>query len=301
VDIGVGIPNTVPAATRATLEVVMVQEQPRFGISIPQIFPARTFDPAGFRDYLAQAEAHGFASAWTSEQILGTVPYFGPIETLSFAAACTTRIRLGCAALVSPHYSPLHLAKSLGTLDHLSQGRLEVAVTTGAALHTQSAFGVQRQDVFARFAEGLRLIRAVWSDERTTFPGRFWQVDDGAMEPKPWQESGPPVWFAGSGPQLLRRAAREAHGFIGAGSATTAQFSEQVRTVRSELATAGRAPASFPIAKRVYIAVDDDLERGRTRMADALQRFYGFFGRGDLTAVATFGPPTSVHRAFARS
>ncbi len=94
--------------------------QPRFAISIPQFVPDGTFDPGAFRAYLARAEALGFESAWTGEQVLGTMPHLGPIETMTYAAACTERLRLGCMMLVSPLYSPLHLAKSLSSLDQWS-------------------------------------------------------------------------------------------------------------------------------------------------------------------------------------
>jgi alkanesulfonate monooxygenase SsuD/methylene tetrahydromethanopterin reductase-like flavin-dependent oxidoreductase (luciferase family) len=95
-----------------------------FAISIPQFYADGTFDPVGFRAYLARAEALGFESAWVREQILGTMPQLNPTEILTYAAACTERLRLGCAVYVSTLHSPVHLAKSLSTLDQLSRGRL---------------------------------------------------------------------------------------------------------------------------------------------------------------------------------
>jgi alkanesulfonate monooxygenase SsuD/methylene tetrahydromethanopterin reductase-like flavin-dependent oxidoreductase (luciferase family) len=80
-------------------------------------------------------------------------------------------------------------------------------------------------------------------------------------------------------------------GFFGAGSSTTASFVEQVRTVRSSLLEAGRDATSFGIAKRVYVAVDDDPERARKRMAGALIDFYGEHGQS-LLPVAVTGTPT---------
>src|ERR687892_1472615 len=108
-----------------------MNDKPQFGISIPQFVADRAFDPAGVRTYLSRAEALGFDSAWAMEQVLGSTPFLSPIETMSYAAACTERIRLGCAVLVTPLHSPVHLAKSLSTLDQLSRGRIEVGVGTG--------------------------------------------------------------------------------------------------------------------------------------------------------------------------
>src|SRR5436190_15298238 len=133
--------------------------QPRFAISILQFVADGTFDPGAFRTYLTRAEALGFESAWTGEQVLGTMPHLGPIETMTYAAACTARLRLGCMMLVSPLYSPLHLAKSLSSLDQLSRGRIEVGVGTGGRVRMFPAFGVDPTTLVARFTEGLRLMR----------------------------------------------------------------------------------------------------------------------------------------------
>jgi alkanesulfonate monooxygenase SsuD/methylene tetrahydromethanopterin reductase-like flavin-dependent oxidoreductase (luciferase family) len=106
------------------------------------------------------------------------------------------------------------------------------------------------------------------------------------------QKPHPPLWFGGSAPTALRRAVRHGDGFFGAGSTTTAAFAEQVSTVRHELDEHGRDPGTFRIAKRVYIAVDDDAGRARQRMADGLVGIYGEFGRR-LEPVAVTGPPAA--------
>jgi probable F420-dependent oxidoreductase len=258
----------------------------RFAISIPQFTADGTFDPAAFRAYLARAEELGFDSAWTQEQLLGTMPALGPIETLTYAAACTERLRLGCAVFVTPLHSPLHLAKSIASLDQLSQGRLEVGVGTGGRGRMFSAFGVDPEGLVTRFTEGLALMKACWTEPRITFEGRFWQVEDAAMEPKPVQKPHPPVWFGANHPDALRRAVHHGDGFFGAGSTTTVRFAEQVQVVREALEERGRE--GFGLAKRVYIAVDDDAARGARDIAAALERLYG---RTGLAPVAVSGPP----------
>jgi probable F420-dependent oxidoreductase len=269
----------------------------RFAISIPQYAADGSFDPAALRGYLARAEALGFDSGWTQEQVLGTIPHLGPVETLTYAAACTERLRLGCAVFITTLHSPVHLAKSLSTLDQLSRGRLEVGVGTGGR-RMFSAFGVDPETYVSRFTEGLALMRALWTEPQVTFKGRFWQLDDAAMEPKPFQKPAPPVWFGANQPPALRRAVRLGDGFFGAGSTTTARFAEQVQIVRDELAQRGTDPVGFPVAKRVYIAVDDDAERGRERMGEALSRLYGFFGLRDMTPVSVYGPPEACVRGL---
>jgi len=264
----------------------------QFGIAIPQLVADGAFDPAELRAYLSRAEALGFESAWTMEQVLGYGPMLGALETMTFAAALVDRIRLGCVVFVTPLHNPVHLAKHVSTLDQLSRGRLEVGVGIGGGFRPVAAFEVDPSSLVARFNEGLQLMKLLWTEPQVTFEGRFWQLEGAAMEPKPFQKPHPPIWFGASHPDALRRAARHGDGFFGAGSTTTAAFAEQVPVVRAALVEFGRDPDSFRIAKRVYITLDDDASRAEERMADALVGVYGEFGRG-LAPVAVTGPPAA--------
>src|SRR2546427_12430063 len=81
------------------------------------------FDARAIRAFLSRAEALGFESVWVVEQILGSIRSLEPVTLLTYAAACTERIRLGSAVLLTALRSPIHLAKSVATLDQLSGGR----------------------------------------------------------------------------------------------------------------------------------------------------------------------------------
>ena len=267
----------------------------RFAIAIPQFYADGEFDPAAFRAYFARVEELGFESAWTQENVLTTSAQLSPIETMTYAAACTQRLRLGCVVFVTTLHSPVHLAKSLCTLDQLSGGRLEVGVGTGGKSRPFAAFGISEDRYVARFAEGIELMKALWTQPRVTFEGDFWQLSDAAMEPKPAQKPHPPLWFGANAGPALRRAVRLGDGFFGAGSAPTARFAEQVQVVRTALTEADRDPATFPIAKRVYIAVDDDAGRARDRMNAAMERIYGR-RVPDIEAAAVAGPAAECVR-----
>jgi probable F420-dependent oxidoreductase len=248
----------------------------RFAISIPQFYADGEFDPAGFRAYFARAESFGcYESAWTQEMTLGSWPQLSPLEVMTYAAACTSTLRLGCAVFVTTLHSPVHLAKSLATLDQLSGGRLEIGVGTGGPQRPFAAFGVDGSRYVARFTEGIALMKALWTQASVTFDGEFWQLKDAPMEPKPAQKPYPPLWFGGSSASALRRAVRMGDGFFGAGSTSTAAFAGQVAVVREALAEAGHAETDFPIAKRIYIGIDSDASQARERMNAALERLYG--------------------------
>jgi probable F420-dependent oxidoreductase len=265
-----------------------------FGISIPQTVAGGVFDRATVEAFLRRADELGFDSAWTRDQTIGESPDLAPLEMLAFAAACTDRMRLGCAVVVSTLHSPVHLAKSLASLDQLSGGRLEVGLGTGGGRRMFSAFGVDPASFVARFNEGVGLMRALWTEARVDHDGRFWQLTGAAMEPKPIQRPGPPIWFGGAHPAALRRAVTHADGFFGAGSQTTEQFAEQVRTLRVAMVEADRDPSTLRIAKRVYVHVDDDADRARQLMSDALSNIYGYYGRQDLTPVSVTGAASDV-------
>jgi probable F420-dependent oxidoreductase len=254
----------------------------RFAISIPQYAHDSRFDDDAFRAFLRRVEELGlFESGWTQEQVIGAGGSLAPLQTLSYAAACTRQLRLGCAVFVLPLHNPVHLAKAISSLDCLSHGRIEVGVAAGGRGRPFEAFGVDPDRPVARFNEALALMKACWTEPEINFDGRLWKLHGASMEPKPVQKPHPPVWFGGSAPAGMRRAVRHGDGFMGAGSQTTAQFAEQVKVVREELTAQGREPTTFRIGKRVYVYVDDDAARGRRRLEDALTHHYGRGGWSD--------------------
>jgi len=248
-------------------------------VSIPQTFPSGPIDPERIRRYLARAEALGFTGAWVVEQVVGTIPSLEPIELLTFAAAVTQRLRVGAAVLLTALRTPLHTAKSLATLDQLSGGRLDVGVGLGGQPAVYPAFGLSAERRAARFAEGVILMKRLWTEPRVTFDGEFYRLKDLPMEPKPRQRPHPPIWFGGHHPDALRRAVALGDAFMGAGSASTATFAAEVGLLRRALEAAKRDPVTFPIAKRVYIAVDDDRARAGRRLTEW---FGGFYHRPQL-------------------
>jgi len=212
------------------------------GIELPQVGVSTLPSAEELGRFAADAEKAGFAAAWVMEPQFGTNPALDPVVTLTVAATATTSIRLGMAVFVLATYQPVRLARALASLDRLSDGRLIVGVGVGpAGLPWADAFGLRPQERAGRMEEYLATMRGLWGDE--------------AFEPKPMQDP-LPVWFGGGAPPALRRAVRLGDGWVGAGSSTSAQFAAQARELDELLEGAGRDPATFPMAKRVYVAVD---------------------------------------------
>ena len=266
----------------------------RFSISIPQL-AVDGFDAGGVRSYLARAEELGFEGGWTLEQIVGPAPLIAPMELLAYAAACTTRLRLGVAVLITSLHDPLQLAAVATAVDQLSHGRLDLGVAPGGGFRQFSAFGVDEIDVHQQLHRRPRadeggLVRRTAGDIPRTLPSGRRSADhaQAGAAPAPADLVRRPR-ACGTGP---RGAGGDA--FLGAGSSTTASFVEAVQTVQRELGKQGKDPAQFTIGKRVYLMVDDDAARARERVLAGLHRIYGQMA--GLEAVPVSGTPDDVAR-----
>lgn len=143
-----------------------------------------------------------FIPVWTDPD----GPIYETVTSLAALAANTRRVRIGTLTLCNNFRHPAVLAKSLATIDHLSSGRLEPGIGAGwnAAEHAQ--FGLpfpKPADRVRMLDEGLQIIRLLWTQERTSFEGRFYQLVDARCSPKPLQKPLPRIWVGGSGEQMM--------------------------------------------------------------------------------------------------
>ena len=246
----------------------------RFGIAIPQIFPSGVIEPGTIAQWLAKAEALGYDSGWVQEQVLGTAATLDPIPLLSYAAAVTQHMKLGTSVMLTVLRNPVTLAKSLASLDQLSQGRLILGVGLGGYADIYSAFGMSRKGRTQRFEEGIELMKRLWTQDKVNFEGRFWQLEGQSINPRPLQNPHPPIWFGTRSVQALKRAVRMGDGWMGAGATPIQAFKEEVKLVRQLLEEDGRDPATFSLSKRVYVAVDAGKNRAADRLRDWFGRYY---------------------------
>ena len=241
------------------------------GIAMPQVFINTPVDIRLIRDFLLQAETLAYDSVWVQEQIIGDFAIFEPVSLLNFAAALTSRLRLGTSVLLTVLRNPVQLAKSLSTLDHLSRGRLTVGIglgVGGSGAGNDSIFGATDGRRVRRFVEGIEVMKALWTEPGASFQGSFWRFQEVAMEPKPVQKPHPPIWFGAHREPALRRAVKYGDGWMGAGSSSTTTFIKESALLRRLLDEARRDPATFTVSKRVYIAVDDDRQRAERRLRE---------------------------------
>lgn len=238
------------------------------GIAIPQSFASGPVDVQLIREFLQKAETLGYDSLWVQEQIISDSAILEPVTLLTYAAALTSKARLGTSVILPVIRNPVQLAKSLASLDQLSGGRLIVGVGIGGPHVPEAVFGVPSERRSRRFVEGLQVMKAFWTQPRAAVAGEFWRFENVPMEPKPAQKPHPPIWFGARDEVGLKRAVRHGDGWMGAGSSSSADFVKQVGLLRGLLEEAKRDPAGFPMSKRVYIAVDDDRGRAERRLRE---------------------------------
>ncbi|MGE0224359.1 MAG: LLM class F420-dependent oxidoreductase [Acetobacteraceae bacterium] len=186
----------------------------QLGIHLPHI--GRKAGPVNIKRAAEQAEALGFADVWVSEHIIvpkdGGYPpspnFWDPVLTLTWAAAVTSRVRLGTSVLVLPMRHPLPLAKELATLQNLSEGRLILGAGVGWLEAEFDALGVPFRERGRRMDEGIALMRAVWSQDPVTFECRWIEAKVENMRSQPQPVAPIPIWIGGSSDAAFKRACR---------------------------------------------------------------------------------------------
>ena len=235
-----------------------------FGVSLPHRSPD-TIDMATVHAVAQRAEALGFRDLWVTENTLDHVTCFDPVVVLTYAAAVTSRIRLGASVVVLAIHSPLLVAHQWATLDYVSNGRAILGVGLGRKHHYRQ-FEVPEAGRVRRFREEVELIKALWTQPSVTYRGQFYQLEGATMSPKPVQQPHVPIWMGVGHPNAVRRAASIADGWMGSGGSTIAAFGQSVPVLREALAAAERDPDAFPISKRIFIAVDERPEVARAEL-----------------------------------
>ena len=194
----------------------------KFGIS--GINTRATSYPEALVNVAQVAETAGFDSLWAGEhnvlpdsstQIPATTRFLNPVVALTFVAAHTHTIRLGTGILLLPQHQPLILAKELASLDVLSGGRLMVGIGVGWVEEAFEALGVPYRERGARADEYLAAMRAIWSEEKPAYHGKYVSFQGVQAYPHPVQQPTPPIVIGGRAPVVLRRAVEQANGWYG--------------------------------------------------------------------------------------
>lgn len=188
----------------------------RIGIHLPQYGSAAGGDAV--RRVARAAEEMGFADIWVSDHVVHPAvqtypsPYLlDPLLTLSWGAAVTRHVGLGTSVLVLPLHEPLWLAKAVGSLDVMSEGRVTIAVGTGWSEGEFVAVGQSFRNRGARTDEIIDILRTCWCDDPASFSGEHYSFTDVRVLPQPTRAI--PIWVGGGSDRAYRRGIEKGDGF----------------------------------------------------------------------------------------
>jgi len=167
-------------------------------------------------DLIRKAERLGFDTVWLTEHHFAEDGYSPAIVPIAGAiAAVTERIRIGFNLLLLPLHHAVQLAENLATVDVISNGRLDVGLGQGYAVHEYAGYGIARSERLGRFLEGLDVIQGLWTNEVFSYDGKHYHVDAARLEPRPVQQPAPPISLGASSDKAVRRAGRRGFNLLG--------------------------------------------------------------------------------------
>jgi probable F420-dependent oxidoreductase len=220
--------------------------------------------PANVVTVAREAEEHGFRGLWTFQRWLATADLDGvyqsvldPIVVLGYAAAVTSRVRLGLAVVNGPFYAPVALAKQFATLDVLSDGRLDAGIGLGWSPVEYAAAGIPMERRGRRYDEFLACLDALLTSSAVSFDGSYYTVPPSRIAPPPVQRPRPPLLIGGSAPAAQRRAGRY-DGWISSSRASLGDVGGAVAAVRSAAVGAGKQPEAVRCVVRGVTVLRDE-------------------------------------------
>ncbi len=240
-------------------------------IGICFVNPAPQVQPGHVTAMAKKCEEMGLHSFWLIDRI--AYDNLEPLTVLAAVAAVTKRIKLGTSVLLAGLRHPTLLAKTVGTLDFLSQGRLILGIGFGSRESDFAAVGIPFKGRGSRAEETVKLMRRLWTEDRVSFQGKFFHVENLTIGPKPLQ-SPLPIWMGGGAEIVLKRVAKLADGYICSSSAIQEFPSlwEQICCFASEV---GRNPQEIEKAGLTFMAIDENRVRAVEACAAYLNRYYG--------------------------
>ena len=204
----------------------------------------------------------GFRAVFANDHLVFSRPWLDGPTALATVLAKTGSMGLGTSVSLPVVRGPVPLAKTLGSLDHLSQGRLSVGVGPGSSPRDYAAVGVPFGERWKRLEESIAVLRALWRrDGSGGFNGQFYSTEGVQLEPYPHQQPGPPIWLGSRGSEAgLRRTARLADGWqASAYNTTPSDFAKAYQRLQHHLVQAGKDPGVFPnaIATMFFFVTED--------------------------------------------
>jgi alkanesulfonate monooxygenase SsuD/methylene tetrahydromethanopterin reductase-like flavin-dependent oxidoreductase (luciferase family) len=226
------------------------------------------------------ADEGGFDHIWTFDHLAsvgGRGAEMSVFESWALQAAMaesTANARIGSMVTGNTYRHPALLAKAAVTVDHLSNGRLEFGIGAAWSAIEHDMFGIEGlAHRVGMLDEALRVVKSLWTVDKTEFAGRYYRLTGAVASPKPVQKPHPPIWIGASGPSTLRLVALHADVWNISGNIPLSRVKELIELFEQSCAASGRDPASVRRSIQIHWNGDD---LGALQEQSALYREHGF-------------------------
>jgi probable F420-dependent oxidoreductase len=253
------------------------------------------------QSFVGLVDRSGFDSLWVGDHISFHIAILDPLLQLAQAAVMSRRLMFGTGVYLVPLRHPTPTAKQVATLDHLTEGRFIFGVGVGGEFHKEfEACGVPVAERGARLAEGIDVMRKLWSGKPATHDGRFFQFEGVTMQPPPRQAGGPPIWCGGRSDAALRRIGRMTDGWMSY-VITPEMFRQGMEKIAAAANEAGRIfDRRFGTAHLLFTRIDDTYEKALDAATVALSQRYGMDFRKAAQRYCALGTPQQVVETIMR-
>lgn len=285
--IGVKLPNSGPFASADRIRTVALEAE-RLGYDSLWVHDHITRSAADAKNHFVA----GSVEAW-QPPILPNV--FEAMSTLLFVAGITKRVELGTSVIVLPLRNPVVLAKEAACLDQLSGGRLVLGVGLGGDLYAREELGaigaLHLMGKRGRVAdEWIEIMRAVWQLPSVTIHGKFIDIVEAEVFPKPVRAGGLPIWYGGSTEHALRHTGQHADGWLPMFQLPD-ELVEGRRRIEEIAQDAGRDPSPLQVASEHWLSISTDRTKAETFATSTIEGLADYVDalRGTRTGRERYG------------
>jgi F420-dependent oxidoreductase-like protein len=233
----------------------------------------------------------GYHSLWFYDHILG----MGSIDSdifeawtlMSALSTVTSRTKIGTLVLCNSFRHPPFLAKMAATLDNISGGRLEFAIGAGWFEPEYRAYGYPFPDTVTRIEqlrEAVKIIKSMWTEERATYRGKYYKIEEAYCNPKPVQKPHPPIIIGGSGEKYLLRVVAELADEWNCPASDAWAYDRKLNILKNHCRAVGRDINEIAISEQTVCVIAENRAELEEKLPKAKKR-YGFFGDIEKTGI----------------
>lgn len=263
----------------------------KFGVMLRQ----QKIDFSQIRETAELCDLLGYHSVWFYDHILGMgaihMDIYEAWTSMAALASTTDEIKIGTMVLCNSFRPPALLAKMASTLDVISNGRLEFAMGAGWFEAEYKAYGYVFPDTKTRIeqlSESVKIIRAMWTEEKPTFKGNHYSINEAFCNPKPVQSPHPPIMIGGAGEKYLLRVVAELADEWNCPANHATAYDHKLDVLKQHCRDVGRDINDIGISQQTVCVIAKDQAELEVKLEKGQKR-YGFFG--DISKFGIVGTP----------